>query len=182
MAGGVNLYAYAGSNPIAFRDPFGLFQDDPNASTGNRAWGAFKTAVNNAINATLSGLGDALKSAATHLLKEVGIQAALAVTTDGAGNAIRALKATDLAVDGLRAFEGTLEVAGSKATVSVSMVEGETSATSVVSALKGLARAEGASVLRVEGRIANEKLYSTLARRYGLRTEGGIDFFEIPIK
>ncbi len=29
LAGGVNLYAYAGGNPVAFRDPFGLCKDPP---------------------------------------------------------------------------------------------------------------------------------------------------------
>jgi hypothetical protein len=52
----------------------------------------------------------------------------------------------------------------------------------VENALKRIATAEGATVLRVEARIANEKLYEALARRYELKTVGGVDYFEIPIK
>ncbi len=62
------------------------------------------------------------------------------------------------------------------------MVEGETSATSVISALKAIAREQGATTLRIQGRIANERLYNTLVRRYGLRTEGGLDLIEIQLK
>ena len=39
LAGGVNLYAYAGNNPVAFRDPFGLCppkdKDPCNMATGD---------------------------------------------------------------------------------------------------------------------------------------------------
>jgi hypothetical protein len=106
------------------------------------------------------------------------------VPTPGAGpaNATRVLKAADLGVDGLRTFDATLSVAGGTATVAVGMVEGEMRGASLISALKALAQSEGASVLRIEGSIANERLYNALKGRYGLQSAGGKDFLEIPLK
>jgi hypothetical protein len=99
--------------------------------------------------------------------------------------AVRALRATDIGVKGLEAFDATLSVVGGKATVFVNYMEGNLGLSGLLGverALKGIAAAEGASVLRVEARLANEKLYDALVRRYGLRTAGGVDFFEVPIK
>ncbi len=71
LAGGVNLYSYAGSNPIAFSDPFGLcpksaggngatdrFDDCPPGSSG---WYAHRLATGEG-NATLNKVGGVLAS------------------------------------------------------------------------------------------------------------------------
>lgn len=52
----------------------------------------------------------------------------------------------------------------------------------VINAMVDFARAQGASVLRVEGALANARLLDILVRRYGAITEGGIEYFLIPIK
>jgi hypothetical protein len=96
----------------------------------------------------------------------------------------RDLTADDLGVKGeLTDLRGTYTTEGAKITIRVDMIEGNiTNPLGVVNNLVSGARAQGASMLRVEGRLANEQLYNVLTRRYGLKSQGGIDFFEIPIK
>ncbi|MGE3527194.1 MAG: RHS repeat-associated core domain-containing protein [Gemmatimonadales bacterium] len=93
VAGGVNLYQYAGNDPVGFTDPFGLCtKNDPNCRFGQRAFSAFKATVNNAANSALStaaAAGEWIKKAGKWLAKEAAIQGALALTTEGGGNAIR---------------------------------------------------------------------------------------------
>jgi len=43
------------------------------------------------------------------------------------------------------------------------------------------ATSNGATSLRIEGTLANEKLYNVLQSRYGLQSSGAIDFIEIPL-
>jgi hypothetical protein len=52
----------------------------------------------------------------------------------------------------------------------------------MVENLSATARNLGATSLRIEALLANEKLYAILVRRYGLITEGGKDVINIPIK
>lgn len=49
----------------------------------------------------------------------------------------------------------------------------------VVAHLKSLARSYGATTLRIEAVLANEKLYDVLVQRYGLRTIRGVDVIEV---
>jgi hypothetical protein len=44
------------------------------------------------------------------------------------------------------------------------------------------AKASGATSLRIEGTIANERLYNVLERRYGLTSSGATDVITIPLK
>jgi hypothetical protein len=63
------------------------------------------------------------------------------------------------------------------------MIRGEiTNPFQVVQNLSETARAAGATTLRIEGTLANERLYTVLVRRYAMRTEGGVDFIEIPLQ
>jgi uncharacterized protein RhaS with RHS repeats len=61
LAGGVNLYAYAGNNPVAFSDPYGLCRDpaDPDCDFLGRLYGAAAGFVNSATGRTISALGQA---------------------------------------------------------------------------------------------------------------------------
>jgi hypothetical protein len=47
--------------------------------------------------------------------------------------------------------------------------------------LANLAKSSGAQTLRIQATLANTKLYDILVKRYGLITEGGIDYIEIPL-
>lgn len=44
------------------------------------------------------------------------------------------------------------------------------------------ARKSGATSVRIQGTLANEELYEVLKKRYGLKTEGGVDYFDVPIQ
>jgi hypothetical protein len=46
LAGGVNLYSYAGGNPVAFKDPFGLCVPWCTALAGGIAFGAIRVGAN----------------------------------------------------------------------------------------------------------------------------------------
>jgi hypothetical protein len=52
----------------------------------------------------------------------------------------------------------------------------------VVGNLTNTARESGATTLRIEGTIANERLYNVLQNRYGLTSQGAIDSITIPLR
>jgi hypothetical protein len=39
-----------------------------------------------------------------------------------------------------------------------------------------------ANTLRIEGNLANERLYNALVKRYGMTTVGGVDVITIPLR
>lgn len=51
----------------------------------------------------------------------------------------------------------------------------------IINNMTDSARATGATSLRVEGSIANERLYGALQKRYGLTTSGATDSINIPL-
>jgi hypothetical protein len=52
----------------------------------------------------------------------------------------------------------------------------------VVGNMAEAAKASGATTLRIEGTIANERLYNVLQKRYGLMSSGATDSITIPLK
>jgi hypothetical protein len=52
----------------------------------------------------------------------------------------------------------------------------------VVGNMAEAAKTSGATTLRIEGTIANEKLFNVLQRRYGLTSSGATDSITIPLK
>jgi hypothetical protein len=69
------------------------------------------------------------------------------------------------------------------ATVSVDMIRGEIkNPFQVVNNIIQTAKKVGATIVRIEGTIANERLYELLRKRYKLITEGGKDYLEFGIE
>jgi hypothetical protein len=102
----------------------------------------------------------------------------------GAAASVAQLTAEDLGIKGsLQELRGTFSLNEGVATVRIDMIRGEiTNPFQVVQNLSETARAAGATTLRIEGTLANERLYTVLVRRYAMRTEGGVDCIEIPLQ
>jgi RHS repeat-associated protein len=96
----------------------------------------------------------------------------------------RALTAADLGLQGtVNEVSGTFSMTKGLATVRVDMIDAAVkNPFQIVGNLVKLATKSGASALRIEGSLANEKLLTALAKRYGLKTQGGIDYIMIYLK
>ena len=97
----------------------------------------------------------------------------------------RSLRASDLGLESsnLQRLEGSFSAVGESATARIDMIQGEVeNPFSVIGALTETAKAQGATRLRIEGTIVNEKLYNVLQKRYDLQTEGATDFIQINIE
>ena len=82
----------------------------------------------------------------------------------------------------IKQLQGSFKVQGGKAIVRIDMIEGKVSnPLEIVNNLKNVARENGASTLRIEALLANERLWQVLVRRYGLQTANGVDFIEISL-
>jgi hypothetical protein len=102
----------------------------------------------------------------------------------GAADFSRELKAADLGVKGtVQELRGTFAVKDGVATMRVDMIRGEVkNPLQVVGNMAEAAKANGATTLRIEGTIANERLYNALQKRYGLTSSGAKDLITIPLK
>ncbi len=100
-----------------------------------------------------------------------------------ASNFTRPLVASDLGIAGSVAeLRGTFSLSEGAATVSVDMIRGRIdNPLQIVNSIAAAARQAGASSVRIQGTLANERLYNILRSRYNLRTEGGVDYFVIPL-
>ena len=96
------------------------------------------------------------------------------------------MTAGDLGLDpkALTKLEGTFTVEGGLATARVDMIEGQlgSSGLGAIKNLSATAKAAGATELRIESTLANERLYDVLNARYGVTTEGATDVITIPLK
>jgi hypothetical protein len=74
-------------------------------------------------------------------------------------------------------------VAGGQATVRINLVEGQVDPFDALTTLRSVARAHGATRLRIEGTTANTRLYRALKIRYGprFRTEGATESIEFDL-
>ena len=95
----------------------------------------------------------------------------------------RPLTPDDLGVKGtIEELRGTLTVGKDQVTVRIDMIRGEIhNPFEVFRNLSDVARGYGATTLRIEGTIANERLYGIL-QRYGLRTSGATDYIIVPLR
>jgi hypothetical protein len=105
----------------------------------------------------------------------------IVVPVAAAGSFSRALTVADLGLKGsVTELVGNFSVSEGLATVRVDMLEGSIrNPFQIVDNLIQLATKAGASSLRIEGTLANEKLLEILAKRYGMQTQGGKDFIYI---
>jgi RHS repeat-associated protein len=112
------------------------------------------------------------------------LAATVAESLAAPGGFSRPLSVGDLGIAGdIAQLRGTFTLRDRAATVSIDMIEGRIqNPFQIIGNIADTARRAGAKSLRIQGTIANESLYEVLRKRYGLRTEGGIDYFDIPIQ
>ena len=96
----------------------------------------------------------------------------------------RALTAAELGITGaLQEFNATFVLADNFAIIRIDMIQGEVgNPFAILNNMINYARAQGATVLRIEGTLANRRLYEILVQRYGLVSEGGTDYLLIPLE
>ena len=107
----------------------------------------------------------------------------------------RKLVAEDLGLKGENVPElrGRVTLDGNTLTVRIDMIRGAgapqeetlgTSGLTIMRSLQALARENGASVLRIQGTLANETLESVLARRYAaqMMSENGVETITMAVK
>ena len=96
---------------------------------------------------------------------------------------MRALRVGDLGARGsIQELTGTFSCVAGRATIRIEMIRGRIeNPFGVIRNLVRLARREGARTLRIEGSLANERLYQVLTARFGLRTQGALDFIEVEL-
>ena len=104
----------------------------------------------------------------------------------------RPLRADDLGVAQETELQGQVSLEGKTLTVRVDMIKGALvdgkpnlgiSGSSAIGNLQLLAKESGATTLRIEGTLANDRLLRVLAQRYGAQFEtvGGREILTIPV-
>ena len=114
----------------------------------------------------------------------MGIIGKIGPAAKGVANFSRELKAADMGLQGtVKELRGTFALKDGVATMRVDMIRGDlANPLQVVGNMAEAAKASGATSLRIEGTIANERLYNVLERRYGLTSSGATDVITIPLK
>lgn len=96
-----------------------------------------------------------------------------------------ALSAEKLGLKGYKHLIGTMSKNDNLAIVKIDLIEsldkGSIDLRLLFEALKTAAKDERAEFLRIECSLANDRLLRVLLKRAGFRTEGGIEFLEIPL-
>jgi len=101
----------------------------------------------------------------------------------GPGAITRSLLPKDIGIKGtVNSLVGTFTIDGAKAIVRVDLIIGRIqNPFSLMRNLANTARAEGATVLRVEGIFLNDRLATILERRFNVLTQGAVDYIEIQL-
>ncbi|MCY7368195.1 MAG: hypothetical protein LH474_08580 [Chamaesiphon sp.] len=97
---------------------------------------------------------------------------------------MRPLTTNDLGIEGnIEDIQGTFSMQNGIAIVKIDFIQGDIkNPFRILSNLQQRAIESGASKLRIEATVVNEKLYNALTKRYGMKTSGGIDTIEITFK
>jgi hypothetical protein len=97
---------------------------------------------------------------------------------------VRPLTTDDLGIEGdVEDIQGTFSIRAGIAIVKIDFIQGDIkNPFRILNSLQQRAIESGASKLRIEATVVNEKLYNALSKRYGMRTSGGIDTIEIPFE
>jgi hypothetical protein len=102
--------------------------------------------------------------------------------------ATRALVAADLGVAAAKVeLKGSLTLAGKEVVVRIDNIVAlgkgaELSPFAIIGSLEKLAGSMGATTLRIEGTIANPRLYDALVKRFGMQSKGATDTITRTIK
>jgi hypothetical protein len=97
---------------------------------------------------------------------------------------VRPLTNNDLGIEGnVEDIQGTFSLRGRIAVVKIDFIQGDIkNPFRILANLQQRAIELGASKLKIEATVVKEKLYNVLAKRYGMKTSGGIDLIEILFK
>ena len=97
---------------------------------------------------------------------------------------MRPLTSNDLGIEGnVEDIQGTFSIRDGIAIVKIDFIQGDIkNPFRILRNLQQRALESGASRLRIEATVVNEKLYNALTKRYEMKTSGGIDTIEIPFK
>ncbi|MBI5369523.1 MAG: RHS repeat-associated core domain-containing protein [Planctomycetes bacterium] len=79
-------------------------------------------------------------------------------------------------------LQGTISRCGGEIPVRIDMIRGKIDIPfETIKNLSDLARSQGATSLRIEATVANQKFIDILAKRYGMQASGATDFIQIPL-
>jgi hypothetical protein len=195
----MNTYGYAAGDPVNGVDPEGLGwitktwkfiknKGDVAATFADTAQSAADV-VNPALSPasrTIAAVEVASELAPVSLgdLKGLYKWTKGKLATKSVGNFSRNISPSDLGVKGnLKELKGSFGVNDGVATARIDMIRGEIkNPLEIVSNLANTARSSGASSLKIEGTLANERLYNILSKRYGLTSQGAKDVITIPLQ
>ena len=135
------------------------------------------------LNAGLVRLGGAAEIHAIDALFSNSNSANAGPSTSNNTSFSRNLTPDDMGIVGtIDELRGTFSVIDNEAKVRIDMIRGEIrNPFDIIKNLTSLAKAHGATILRIEGTIANERLYRVM-ERFGMVSNGPNDVITISIK
>lgn len=195
----MNLYAYVRNDPVNLGDPKGEFAEEEESVLDKpsrrqiRDQGPCSSPTTACAQQNERYRAEYKLRESEQALQSGGVESEVLMAAvplgrivgaaKGVANFSRELKAADLGVKGtVQELRGTFAVRDGVATMRVDMIRGEVqNSLQVVGNMAEAAKASGATTLRIEGTIANERLYNVLQKRYGLTSSGATDSITIPL-